>query len=288
MWAIFLHRLRFRWERLVGGSGYRAAVPEGDSVFRLAARLRQVDGAVVARGELRGGTSAGRSLAGRRVVGHATHGKHLLTRFDDGTTLHTHLRMTGSWTITRAGRRLPATAARDARVRLALEDGRTVWGLALPVVELVATADEALVLGHLGPDLLHDDVDLVEAARRVSGSGTSIRAALLEQRNVAGLGNLWVNELGFLRGVHPDTAAADVDVPPLLDLAARMLRRSATDPSAYQVTTGRRGRGDRHWVVGRASRPCLRCGTPVRARDDVERVGSPPRRVWWCPRCQPA
>lgn len=258
-------------------------------MYRLAARLRQVDGAVVHDGELRGGPSAGLRLAGRRVVGHATHGKHLLTRFDDGTTLHTHMRMQGSWTVTAAGRRLPAAAARDARVRMRLDDGRCVWGLSLPVVEHLPTGDEARLLGHLGPDLLHEPFDQAEAARRLRGAaGATIRTALLDQRVVAGLGNLWVNELCFLRGVHPRATAADVDADALLALARRMLLHSATTPDAYQVTTGRRGRGQRHWVVGRAGRPCLRCGTVVQARDEVDVVGSPARRSWWCPRCQPA
>ncbi|WP_420363843.1 DNA-formamidopyrimidine glycosylase family protein [Curtobacterium aetherium] len=264
-------------------------MPEGDSVHRLAARLRQVDGSLVVVGELRGGAAAGRALSGRRVTGHATHGKHLLTRFDDGTTLHTHMRMQGSWTVTAAGRRLPSTVARQARVRLGLEDGRTVWGVDLPVVDLVDTADEHLVVGHLGPDLLHDDVDLAEAERRMTAEpGIPVRTVLLDQRRVAGLGNLWANELGFVRGLHPDRPIGTVDVPALLTTARRMLRHSAIVPEAYQVTTGVLRRGERHWVVGRAGRPCLRCGTAVRARDDVEVVGSPPRRVWWCPRCQPA
>jgi endonuclease VIII len=263
-------------------------MPEGDSVFRLAARLRQVDGARIRSGELRGGPAAGRSLAGRTVLSHATHGKHLLTRFDDATTLHTHLRMTGSWTLTAAGRRLPGRAAADARVRMAFEDGRTLWGIALPVVEHVATADEARVLGGLGPDLLHDPFDQDTAAARLAAQpARTVRAALLDQRNVAGLGNLWVGELCFLRGLHPDTPVEQVDVVGLLELARRMLVHSATRPDAYQVTTGRPGKGSRHWVVGRAGRPCLRCRTTIVARDEVERVGSPPRRVWWCPRCQP-
>lgn len=263
-------------------------MPEGDSVFRLAARLRQVDGALIRHGELRSGSAAGRSLAGRRVIGHATHGKHLLTHLDDDSTLHTHLRMQGSWTLTAAGRRLPAHAARDARVRMAFDDGRTLWGLSLPVVEHLPTAEVPAVLRFLGPDLLHDDFDRSTALERLGADpDRTVRAVLLDQRTVAGLGNLWANELGFLRGLHPDTPVGRVDLDALLDLAQRMLRRSATDPDAYQVTTGRTARGQRHWVVGRAGRPCLRCGTVVVARDDVERVGSPARRVWWCPRCQP-
>lgn len=264
-------------------------MPEGDSVFRLAARLRQVDGARVLSGELRSGGAAGRSLAGLRVVGHATHGKHLLTRFDDGTTLHTHLRMQGSWTITAPGRRLPTAAARRARVRLALEDGRTVWGLDLPVVDLLDTADESRVLGHLGPDLLHDDFDADVATARVLRDPTApVRRVLLDQRNVAGLGNLWVNEVGYLRGVHPATPIGQVDLVKLVDVAARALRFSVSTPGAYQVTTGRTRRGETHWVVGRAGRPCLRCGTRVEARDDPPTPDGRTRRAWWCPRCQPA
>jgi len=264
-------------------------MPEGDSVHRLAARLRATDGALVVRGELRGGPSAGTSIAGRRITGHATHGKHLLTRLDDGTTLHTHMRMTGSWTVTGPGRRIPTTVARDARVRMALDDGRTVWGIALPVVDLVPTRDEHRVVGHLGPDLLDDDFDRAEAVRRMTADPDApVRRVLLDQRLVAGLGNLWANELGYVRGLHPDRPIGTVDVPTLLDTAQRMLRHSATVPDAYQVTTGRLRRGEQHWVVGRAGRPCLRCGSRVRARDDVEVPGSPARRVWWCPRCQPA
>ena len=134
-----------------------------------------------------------------------------------------------------------------------------------------------------------DDFDRDEAVRRcTSDPAATIRTVLLDQHRVAGLGNLWANELCFVRGVHPDRAVGDVDVPAALDTARRMLRHSASVPDAYQVTTGVLRRGERHWVVGRAGRPCLRCGTRVRARDDVEVVGSPSRRLWWCPRCQPA
>ena len=118
-------------------------MPEGDSVHLLAARLRPslVD-RVVVDGELRSGGRAGESLSGRRIVEVDTHGKHLLTRFDDATTLHTHLRMQGSWTLTRPGRVLPSRLQRQVRVRARLDDGHTLWGVDLPVVDLVPTRDE--------------------------------------------------------------------------------------------------------------------------------------------------
>lgn len=264
-------------------------MPEGDSVFRLAARLRgAADGERVHDGELRSGSAAGSRLDGVVIESHDTVGKHLLTRFDTGMTLHTHLRMQGSWTITRPGVSVPRAAREQTRVRMLLDSGRTLWGVDIPVVELVPTARERDVIGHLGPDPLRADWDPAEAQRRLSAQpARPLVAALLDQRNLAGLGNLWVNELAFLRGVYPWHPVGDVDLPALLTLAARALRLSATQPGMYQVTTGRNVRGATHWVAGRAGRPCLRCGTVVRVRaevaDDPER-----RRTWWCPHCQPA
>ncbi|MDQ1122867.1 DNA-formamidopyrimidine glycosylase family protein [Microbacterium trichothecenolyticum] len=263
-------------------------MPEGDSVYRLRQRLATATrGARVSEGELRSGAAAGASLAGRTIVSYDTHGKHLLTRFDDGSTLHTHLRMQGSWTITRAGRALPAVPRSRARVRLRLDDGREVWGLDLPVVQLVDTARERDVIGHLGPDPLRADWDAPEAKRRLlRRPERPFVAALLDQTRIAGLGNLWVNELAFLRGIHPFAPIGATDLDALLALAARCLRVSATVPGMYQVTTGDRRPGSSHWVAGRAGRPCLRCGTPVHVRDEV--YDDPEqRRTWWCPRCQP-
>lgn len=263
-------------------------MPEGDSVFRLAARLRRaLDGRVLRRGELRVAAHATQTLDGLRVLGQDTHGKHLLTRFDAGLTLHTHLRMQGSWTVTAPGRVLPRRLLPEARVILEVEEGSTAYGLELPVVELVPTAAEREVVGHLGPDPLREDWSAEEATRRLARDpGERVAAALLDQRNVAGFGNLWANELCFLRGVHPDTRMADVQIGPLVALGARCLRFSATMPGAHQVTTGNTHKGEQHWVTGRAGKPCLRCGTTVQVRAEVP--GDPGRRrTWWCPRCQP-
>jgi formamidopyrimidine-DNA glycosylase len=259
-------------------------MPEGDSVFRLAARLRAaLDGGVLEAAELRVPRHATADLAGRTVLEHATHGKHLLQRFEGGLTLHTHLRMDGSWTVTREGRSVPRRVQPDVRVRLSTTGGITAWGVAIPIVELVETRLEAEVVGFLGPDPLRQDWDEAAAIARVrSDAGRPVLEAIRDQRNLAGLGNLWVNEVCFLRGVHPDRRVEDVAVEPLVRLAARMLQHSATHPDAYQITTGVRRRGETHWVVGRAGRPCLRCGTTVQGR------GEHPGRTYWCPHCQPA
>lgn len=286
-------------------------MPEGDSVFRLALRLRAaLDGTTLAAGELRVPQHARGDLAGRAVLGHDTHGKHLLQRFSGGLTLHSHLRLDGTWTVTREGRSVPRHVQPDVRIRLATTGGVTAWGVAIPIVELVETRQEADVVGFLGPDPLRADWDEAEAVRRVaSDPERPVLEAIRDQRNLAGLGNLWVNEVCFLRGVHPDRPVREVALEPLVRLAARMLRHSATHPEAYQITTSDRRRGSTHWVVGRASRPCLRCGTLVIGRGvhppprtaaapqdsrtaDVpqaarrNRLGGP-SRTYWCPHCQP-
>jgi endonuclease-8 len=262
-------------------------VPEGDTVYALARRLDAALGnRVLTHGELRVPAHATDDLAGLTVLGHDTHGKHLLTRLSDGLTLHTHLLMSGSWTVSAEGRWLPPNVMPDVRVVLRT-DGPAAYGVRLPIVELVRTKDEADVVGHLGPDPLRADWDLDEAARRVAAeTARPLVAALLDQRCVAGFGNLWVNELAFLRGHSPWTPVQSVDVVALLELGARALRHSATVPGAMQVTTGNRRKGEQHWVAGRAGRPCLRCGTPVRV---VAEVSNDPerRRTWWCPHCQP-
>jgi endonuclease VIII len=262
-------------------------MPEGDTVFALARRLdASLRGRVLSVGRLRVPAHATDDLAGRTVLEHDTHGKHLLTRLSDGLTLHTHLRMSGSWTISAGGRWLPPATMSEVRVVLRT-DGPAAYGVRLPVVDLVRTRDESDVVGHLGPDPLRADWDLAEAIRRTGANpDRPLAAALLDQRCVAGFGNLWANELCFLRGHSPWTPVGDVDLEALLTLGARALHHSATTPGAMQVTTGVRRKGEQHWVAGRAGRPCLRCRTTVQV---VAEVANDPerRRTWWCPHCQP-
>jgi endonuclease VIII len=212
--------------------------------------------------------------------------RRLDTALRDHVLNHGELRVPAHATADLAGRWLPPTAMPDVRVVLRT-DGPAAYGVRLPVVELLRTRDEACVVAHLGPDPLRDDWDIAEAARRLAvDPDRPLVAALLDQRCVAGFGNLWANELCFLRGHNPWTPVRDVDVVALLELGARALRHSATVPGAMQVTTGIRRKGEQHWVAGRAGRPCLRCGTRVRVIAEV--AGDPERRrTWWCPTCQP-
>ncbi|NAZ76987.1 Fpg/Nei family DNA glycosylase [Kineococcus sp. T13] len=273
-------------------------MPEGDTVYRAARRLdARLRGARVERSDLRVPRYATADLAGAVVLGTASRGKHLLTRFAVGdsalpepTTLHTHLRMDGEWTVLAPGKQLPRRLEPDVRVRLAT-DGGTALALRMPVVELLPTAQEHTVVGHLGPDLLSEElpVDAVvaEAVRRLrERPERPLKAALLDQRNLAGIGNLWADELCFLRGRSPWTPAGEVDLERAVRLAVKMLRFSVSAHGAPQVTTGDVRPGRQHWVSGRAGEPCRRCGTRIEVLAEVP--GDPERRrTWWCPSCQP-
>lgn len=264
-------------------------MPEGDIVWFTARRLHAaLAGRPLTVSDFRVPRYATVDLRGRRVDEVVSRGKHLLIRVDGGLTVHSHLKMDGSWRITPAGRRGPE----GHRVRLVLANDR--WraaGLSLGEVQLLRTAAEDRVVGHLGPDLLGPDWDRHEAARLLAEHPRRpIGEALLDQSRLAGIGNLYKAEVLFLREVHPWTPAGDVpDLGELVELARRLLDRNKEHPE--QITTtdhfGSAARGrPRTWVYGRAGRPCLRCGTPVERAD--QGPGTRVRVTFWCPHCQPA
>ena len=249
----------------------------------------QLVGRTVARSDFRVPQHATADLSGRRITAFDSYGKHMLTRFtpgagDDGLTLHTHFEMDGAWQVVGAGKVLPRSFDDEVRLVLAT-DGPTAYALRMPVLELLPTADEPRVVGHLGPDLLGASWDEDEAVRRLAQEPERpLVEALLDQKDLAGIGNLWAVETCYLRGHSPWTPVRDVDLRAVVRLARRMMQHSLEHPG--QVTTGDTRRGQTHWVYGRAERPCRRCGTPVAFRDSV--TGQPyARETWWCPRCQP-
>lgn len=259
-------------------------MPEGDTVFRACALLhRTLAGRTLTRAELRVPQHATADLVGMVVSEVVPRGKHQLLRFDSGLTLHTHLRMDGAWRVLTPGGRLPGPA-HQVRVLLATAD-HTVVGLRLPVVELLRTLDEGEVVGHLGPDLLGPDWDLDEALRRLrSAPERSIGEALLDQRNLAGIGTFYRAEVCFLQGVHPRTPVAQVkDLTRLVRRAQLLLRANVQRP--FQITTGNKAPGERAWVFERQRQPCRRC----RTRIEVEEFGptGQERLSYWCPHCQP-
>ncbi len=260
-------------------------MPEGDTVHQAAARLhRALAGQRLVATDFRMPAIATADLAGQVVQEVVARGKHLLLRTDAGLTLHSHLKMEGAWHLYRPAERWRGPGW---QVRAVLRTDRWVAvGFRLGICELVPTAREQEVVGHLGPDVLGPDWDPAEAARRLRAEpGRAVGSALLDQRALAGVGNIWRCELCFLRGVDPRTPVGEVgDLEGMLDLLARMMRASLAQ-GGPQVTTGDTRRGRSLWVHGRAGKPCRRCGTLVRKagqeRGDADRV------TYWCPTCQP-
>jgi endonuclease-8 len=259
-------------------------MPEGDTVWLAGRRLHDaLAGRQLTRSDFRVPQLATVDLAGRTVAEVVSRGKHLLTRIDDDLTLHTHFRMDGSWHLYRPGE--PWRGGPQWQVRVVLENAeRVAVGYRLPVVELLPRDRENDAVGHLGPDILGPDWDPAEAVRRLAADpDRELGPALLDQRNLAGVGNLYKTEVCFLAGVTPWTRVGDVpDLARIVDRVARLLR--ANRDTVRQVTTGdtRRGRG--HWVFERAGRPCLRCGSPVASAEQGE---APYARItYWCPHCQ--
>ena len=268
-------------------------MPEGDTVWRTARRLHAaLAGERLTVADLRHPRWAAVDLRGRLISEIVPRGKHLLTRTvaDDGTavTVHTHLGMEGSWRLYRPGERWSGGPAHQIRVVFATS-AVTAVGYRLKQVTVVPTADEGDVVGHLGPDLLGPDWDAAEALRRLNARGDrAIGVALLDQRNLAGIGNLYRAEVLFLREVSPWTPVAAVpDLPAVVDLARRLLDANRERP--VQATTGSLRRGEQHWVYGRAGQPCRRCGTRIQSADLGDEPDADPqaRRAYWCPHCQP-
>jgi endonuclease-8 len=262
-------------------------VPEGDTVWLAAQRMNTaLAGATLRRGEFRLPQLATVDLTGATITEVLPRGKHLLVRLADGRTLRTHFRMDGSWHIYRPGARWHGGPAHEVRMVLVTDDWECV-GYRLHDVELVPTAEEDRLVGHLGPDILGPDWDPDEALRRLRARpDEQVGVAILDQRNLAGIGNLYKVESLFLTGVHPWALVSDVDarLEPLVERAQRLMRANLQHPE--QNTTGDRRRGRDHWLFGRQGRPCFRCGTAILLGEQ-----GPPlqeRVTWWCPRCQAA
>lgn len=272
-------------------------MPEGDTVHRAARRLHEVlAGREVTRCDIRVPAFATVDLSGERVHEVVAVGKHLLMRIGE-TTVHSHLKMEGSWHVYRPGSRWrrPAFEARmvlevgapvddPASVADATDPGWQAVGFALGELELVPTHDEESIVGYLGPDPLGPSFDRDEALRRLTADPERpIGLALLDQRNVAGLGNDYRNEVLFLRGILPETPIGQTDAAAVLDLAVRLIR--ANRDRVERVTTGDLRKGRRLWVAHREHDPCRRCGTRIRMGmlgDDALTE----RQTFYCPQCQ--
>ncbi|MBP2702751.1 Fpg/Nei family DNA glycosylase [Microbispora sp. RL4-1S] len=259
-------------------------MPEGDAVYRTAKRLRAaLDGRPLTRSDFRVPRHALADLRGRGVLTTASRGKHLLTRVEGGLTVHTHLRMDGSWRISPAGR--PSPRGDVVRLLLANAEWQAV-GIRLGMVDLLRTDREETVVGHLGPDLLGPDWDAERASRNVmEAPGRTIGEALLDQRTMAGIGTIWRAETLYAARMSPWREVGTIPHDTLLSLVtlAHDLMEASKD-APLPVTTGDPRPGRSLLVYGRAHRPCRRCGNEISSGD----MGAQPyeRLIYWCRVCQ--
>ena len=274
-------------------------MPEGDTIFRAARTLHQaLAGRTVARFEsvlpqlTRVDEDA--PLAGRRVERVWSQGKHLLMEFSGDLVLRTHMRMNGSWHVYRPGERWQRPR-RDMRIVIET-DAFVAVAFTVPVAEFSSGKAAARGLRPLGPDLLATDFDESEAASRLREAvSMSLGDALIDQRLVAGAGNVYKSEVCFLCGLDPFVRIGELSDDQIAAVVrtARRVMLANTAPSSgggivtyhgLRRTTGRANPAERLWVYGRRGRPCRRCGAPVRSR----KQGPDARTTYWCPVCQPS
>jgi endonuclease-8 len=260
-------------------------MPEGDTVHLAATRMHAaLAGRELVRTDFRVPRYATLDLSGRRVEEVVSRGKHMLLRIAGGVTIHTHYRMDGAWHLYRHGERWRGLGV---HVRAVLEN--SAWqavGFRLPVLDVLPTEREAEVIGHLGPDPLAPDWDADEALRRLlADPQRPLSEALLDQRVIAGIGNVYRCEICFLRGVDPWTPVGAVrDPAAMVGLVKRLFE--ANRKIGSQITTGDLRPGQERYVYARGGAPCRRCRSPISRKAAAE--GPDGERVtYWCPHCQP-
>lgn len=273
-------------------------MPEGDTIFRAARTLHRA----LAGREVTSFESAFPKLTrlhedtpvtGRTVEAVRSAGKHLLITFSGDLMLRTHMRMNGSWHIYRPGERWQRSR-RDMRIVVSTAEYVAV-GFSIPVAEWIKPGrlHHDRELRHLGPDLLGEDFDAAEAFRRLrSRPDTEIADALLNQRVMAGVGNVYKSEVLFACRVHPFVTVAslsDEQIDCVISTARKFLHANVTEGLAamttyagFRRTTRRDQPSERLWVYGRRGEPCRRCRTPIASRAHGRGV----RLTYWCPACQ--
>ena len=234
-------------------------------------------------------------LRGRIVEAVEARGKHMLMHFSGGLVLRTHMRMHGSWHVYRPGERWQRPH-HDMRIVIETDAFHAV-GFSIPIAEFTTGADaleRSTPMREIGPDLLDERYDRAEALARLRARGDmEIADALLDQRAVAGIGNVYKSEVLFAARVSPFARVDGLDdemLGRLLDLARRFMQANARDGASGEIvtytgmrrTTGRMDASARLWVYGRGGKPCRRCGTPVARR----KQGPHARSTYWCPGCQ--
>lgn len=272
-------------------------MPEGDTIYRAARRMNDALAGkrIIAFESVFPQLTRihdDETLVGRTVEKVDAIGKHLLIHFSGDLVLRTHLRMNGSWHIYRPGEEW-FRSRRDMRITIATEDF-VVVGFTIPVAEFLSgdELERSRDLRALGPDLLSDSFDGEEAFRRLRGAhGLQIADALLDQRLMCGVGNVYKSEVLFVGRVNPFEFVAEVSdekIRELISISRRLLKVNVT-PDTQQGphrggrwTTGRLNPDERLWVYGRSGKPCFRCRTEIESK----KQGPDARLTFWCPGCQ--
>jgi endonuclease-8 len=274
-------------------------MPEGDTIFRAAAAMhRALAGRTVAGFDTAYAHLArvhdGTPLTGRTIESCESAGKHLLVSFSGDLILRTHMRMSGSWHLYRPGE---AWQRPPHQMRIRIDTD--VWvavAFNVPVAEFLRSGDlpRNRALSSLGPDFLSSDFDRDEALRRLATAGArSIADVLLDQRVVAGIGNVFKSEVLFLSGIHPDRRAdqlTDAQRAVIVDAAVPLMRSNTGAGASAEIVTYRGLRrttrqahgAENLWVYGRRGAPCRKCSAPI----ESVRRGIDSRTTYWCPHCQ--
>jgi len=262
-------------------------VPEGDSLYRFAARLRgALEGKPIlaARAHGPGAVPRVEKVVGQRCTGVRSQGKNVIISFANGLALRGHLRMYGTWHVYRPGEAW-TKAEHQARLVLEVEDA-VVVNFSAPVIELIeerALAHHSPIAG-LGPDLLDDDFDAAEALRRFRDplrASMTMGDAVMDQRIMAGVGNIWKHETLFRCGLNPWRLVSELDDAALrevIETAQHLLRASVHKSNKWEQK-----HRPKMYAYMRAGQPCMRCRTRLRSAPQ----GADIRQTAWCPKCQP-
>lgn len=249
-------------------------MPEGDTVFRAATKLRAaLAGKTLTRCDIRVPRYAAVDLRGQVVDEVLSRGKHLFIRVGQAS-IHSHLKMDGSWVI-------GSFRGAAHRIRIVLGTADSVaFGIDLGILEVLERRLDQDAVAHLGPDLLGPDWDpQLARTNLLAEPDRELADALLDQRVMAGVGNVYANELCFVMGRAPDAAVGTLTDPLRVVQRARdMLWLNRNRPN--RIITGNTRRGQHFWVYGRAGEPCRRCGTLIERDDSGDRIR------YWCPNCQ--
>jgi endonuclease-8 len=285
---------------MLPAAGCRLHMPEGDTIFRAARTLnRALAGGTVTRFESvfphLTRVDHDQPLRGRVVERVESRGKHLLMWLSGNLVLRTHMRMNGSWHLYRPGERWQRPH-HEMRIVIATPTFEAI-AFSVPVAEFLTAADvgRQADLRELGPDPLSDTFAAEDAVTRIAARGdVEVAEALLDQRAIAGIGNIYKSEILFACHVNPFTPVRELDpdtIAGLVATGAKLLRANVAEGSGSGIvtytgprrTTGRADPSARLWVYGRAGKPCRRCGTPISRR----KHGANARSTYWCERCQP-